>query len=761
MPGSTIDEQLRQLADSLDVALILRDLDPPRYVYVSSAFERIFGYPLAELLADPLRMIEYAHPDDRAIVQARADDETEGPTSDVEWRTVRPDGSVRWVRAKRSFVAADAGVPARIAGVIEDITDEKLAVAELARSREWLDALSEAVPIGFAIRDSETQRYAYVSAAYEQIFGRPLKDFYDDPAATFSLIHPDDHVILNESFMAARSGEPWSYEARIVRPDGETRWLTGHHVTSTGTGRRWRASTVEDVTDRRAREAQLRSLVDANIVGIMIAGHDRVYDANDAYLEIVGYTRADLDAGLVRWQDLTPPDWLAVTEAAAEEMRRTGSCVPYEKEFVRKDGNRVSVIIGSAVLEREPFAASSFVLDLTAIKQVEFALRQAEAEAQRANDAKSAFLSRMSHELRTPLNAVIGFGQLLALDSLPSSQQESVAQILKGGHHLLALINEVLDISRIDSGDLALSLERVLVADVVDETLGLVRHLGGSRRITVTDRCPPRRGVHVRADRQRLKQAVLNLLSNAIKYNREDGTVAVHCEPVGDTRVRLVVTDNGIGIPQRLMARLFEPFDRLGAEQTDIEGTGLGLALTKRLVEAMGGTVGATSVAGEGSTFWIELDLAAPDDGVELEQPTAPALPEPVGSAHLLVLYIEDNLANVRLVQRILARRPGIETLTAMQASLGIELARIHHPDLILLDLNLPDMPGVEALRRLRADAVTANIPVVVISADATASQIARLTEEGAADYLPKPFDIQEFLAVIDQQTNPAAPSAG
>ncbi len=763
MSDRVIEDQVRQLAEALDVALLLREVEPARYVYVSAGFERIFGRPVAALLDDPTALIAFAHPDDRDIVAARAADLSVESTPEVEWRVVRPDGSIRWVRAKRAFVAASVGQPDRIAGFLEDITERKAAETALDQSREWFDALSDAVPIGFAIRDAETRDYVYVSSAYEQIFGRPRQDFYDDPAASFSLTHPDDLAILGESVAMASSGEPWSYEGRIMHRDGKVRWLRGYQVGTSGAGstRRWLASTVEDVTERRAKEAQLRCLVDANIVGVMIADQERVIDANDRYLQIVGYTRSDLAEGLLSWRKMTPPTWLAVTTAAANDVEERGACAPYEKEFFRKDGSRVPVLIGSALLEREPLTFSSFVLDLSETKQVESALRQAEADAQRANEAKSAFLSRMSHELRTPLNAVIGFGQLLTLDKLSADQRESVDQILKGGNHLLALINEVLDISRIESGELRLSLEPVKLADVVEETIALVRHLGGVRHVTITDRCPPGCDAHVRADRQRIKQAVLNLLSNAIKYNNEYGQVELECAPVSPTRVRLIVSDTGIGIAEAHMGRLFAPFDRLGAEQTDVEGVGLGLALTRRLVEAMGGTIGATSVAGEGSTFWIELETATADPNAGLAV-IPPPEPNPITPArHVTVLYIEDNLANVRLVQRILAQRGDIETIVAIQASLGLELARAHLPNLILLDLNLPDMPGVEALRRLRADPVTASIPVVVISADATAGQISWLRQEGAVDYLSKPFDIKRFLDIVDNHTGVAGNHTG
>jgi PAS domain S-box-containing protein len=746
------DEQLRSLVAHLDVAVVLRQIDPPRYVYVSPAFERIFGWPVQSLMEDPFFLRTHAHPDDRNEVSAQMADMSHGPIPEVEWRIIRPDGEVRWVRAKRALVDSDTGQPAHLVGFIEDITDRKTVEHELQRNRDWFEAIAEAVPIGFSIRDQETLGYEYVSPAYEQIFGVPRQSFYDDSLVGSGLLHPDDAAEAAASYESAAQGNAKSFEARVIRPDGEVRRIRGQHVGTTDhKNGRWMACTVEDVTSRRVIEEQLRSLVQANIVGVALSDGERVLDANDRYLQILGYSREDLLHDRVDWQWLTPPEWAEATRKALMEVQDTGSCAAYEKEYFTKDGSRVPVLVGNAVLDRHPLRFSSVVLDLTEVKRAEVALRQAEADAQRANEAKNAFLSRMSHELRTPLNAVIGFGQLLALDELDGDQREGVEQIIKGGNHLLALINEVLDISRIESGDLRLSLEPVQLAEVVNEALALVGHLGDARRVRIADRCPPSCGTYVRADRQRLRQVVLNLLANAIKYNKDSGTVGVHCEQVSDSRVRLVVVDTGIGITEDGMSRLFMPFDRLGAEHTDVEGPGLGLTLTKRLVEAMNGAIGAESQVGHGSTFWVELDLDAPATSEELPVVEPHASDTHAERPRATVLYIEDNQANIRLVQRILAMREGVETMVTMQASLGLDLARTHVPDLILLDLNLPDMPGAEALRRLQADPETKHIPVVIVSADATSGQVSRLQAEGAVDYLAKPFDIAQLLALVDE----------
>ncbi len=408
---------------------------------------------------------------------------------------------------------------------------------------------------------------------------------------------------------------------------------------------------------------------------------------------------------------------------------------------------------GNKELERLRSLGSLLDVALERIRLSE-ALSDAKDEAERANQAKSEFLSRMSHELRTPLNAILGFAQLLELEDLPGDQRESVQHIEKAGRHLLSLINEVLEIARIEAGKLALTLEAVEVGDALHDVVGLVRPLAAERNVELDARPSQPGPLYVTADGQRLKQVMLNLLSNAIKYNRPGGTVSLSWEQTGAQLVWITVSDTGRGIAPEEMDRLFEPFERLGADESGVEGTGLGLALSKRLLDGMGGALRGESTLGQGSRFSVELPPARPPSGVGPEETSAGrqdvVAPDRDGRT-TTVLYIEDNELNRKLVAHLLAKRPGVRLLEAMQGSMGLDLAQQHRPDLILLDLNLPDMAGTDVLRRLRERPATCEIPVAVVSAEASRAQMRKLEGAGAHAYLTKPIDVRTLLAVVDE----------
>jgi len=488
-------------------------------------------------------------------------------------------------------------------------------------------------------------------------------------------------------------------------------------------------------------------------------GNRRITYVSPNVERILGLRRADLvEAG-----SLVPylhPDDVTLAEVTIEELRDTAHSTEVEFRVRRPEGSVVWVS-ALAVPEIDQHGANCglfvYLTDISKRRAAEEALRNAQLAAEAANRSKSEFLSRMSHELRTPLNAVLGFSQLLKMQPLNEQESEAVEHILKGGRHLLDLINEVLDISRIEAGRLLLSPEAVLVSDLVQESLDLVRAMAEEREVRlVADRAGM--GAYIFADRQRAKQVLLNLLSNAVKYNHRCGSVAVSCREHGATEVRISVADTGPGIRPEMMSRLFAPFDRLDAGHTDVEGTGIGLTLSKSLAEAMGGTLSAESVPGQGSTFSLDLPrVEGPVERYERMQPVPSTVTVQPPNGNIApgerhkVLYIEDNPSNLRLIERILARRGDVDVVSAMQGRFGIELARQHHPSLILLDLHLPDINGEEVLRRLVDDPLTSSIPVVMVTADATAGQVQRLLSAGASAYLTKPLDVARLLGLLDE----------
>lgn len=454
---------------------------------------------------------------------------------------------------------------------------------------------------------------------------------------------------------------------------------------------------------------------------------------------------------------LVPPERRNDVPKILEKLARGESIEHYETRRRTKDGRTIDVSMTVSPIkdaDGQVVGGSTIARDVSERRRAEEERESAREGADRANRAKSEFLSRMSHELRTPLNAVLGFAQLLGMEHQTPEQEEASGEILKAGTHLLELIDEVLDIARIEAGRLRLSLEPVDAVAVTEESISLLTPQARKEGVTLSldprDSADP---VYVVADRQRLKQVLLNLISNGIKYNRQHGSVRISIDRAGDgSRIRIDVIDTGRGIPAERIEQLFAPFERLGAEETGIEGTGLGLALTRPLVEAMGGTISVTTELGEGSSFSVELasadeipwraQLLAEED-IDASAATS--------STERTVLYVEDNLSNLKLMERVMARRPGIVLVSAMQGSMGVTLARDHRPDLILLDLNLPDMRGEEVLARLHSDPSTADLPVVVISADATVGQRARLIDAGAHAFITKPFDVDSLLQLIDE----------
>ena len=428
----------------------------------------------------------------------------------------------------------------------------------------------------------------------------------------------------------------------------------------------------------------------------------------------------------------------------------------YELTYICKDGSCFPALISITALRDDYGDVIGYLLigtDNSVRKRVESELNDAVAAADKANLAKSEFLSSMSHELRTPLNAILGFAQLVESGSpAPTmSQKRNIDQILKAGWYLLELINEILDLALIESGKLTLSSEPVSLVEVLTECRAMVEPQALKRAISMTF---PSFDIPcvVKGDRTRIKQVLINLLFNAVKYNKPGGEVILSYVLISPHVIRISVRDNGAGLTPEQRSQLFQPFNRLGKEASAEEGTGIGLVMTKRLVELMGGRIGADSTVGVGSVFWIELGMtsALPLAFHEDEVAALARLTVPDGSPIHTLLYVEDNPANLELVEQLIARRSDLRLLTAADGNIGIEFARAYQPELILMDINLPGISGIEAMKILHADPATAHIPIIALSANAVPRDIQRGLEAGFISYITKPIKVVEFMAALD-----------
>lgn len=548
------------------------------------------------------------------------------------------------------------------------------------------------------------------------------------------------------------------------------------------------SDTGSAITEVRRQEALLKTgalqnaiLTSANFSIIATDEKGIIQLFNVGAERMLGYQAAEVVNKICPSDIHDPQEVMARAEALSTELATTitpgfealafkasrGIEDTYELTYICKDGSRFPAIVSITALRDDYGELIGYLLigaDNSVRKRVELELKRAKALAERANQAKSDFLSSMSHELRTPLSAILGFAQLIESGSPPPtvSQKRSVDQILKAGWYLLELINEVLDLALIESGKLSLSLEPISLTEVMQECRAMIEPQAKKRGIDITF---PRfeTPYFVKADRTRMKQVLINLLSNAIKYNRVDGTVVVEWIAGTPGRIRVCVSDTGNGLTTEQLAQLFQPFNRLGQEANVEEGTGIGLVVCKRLIEWMGGVIGVESTVGKGSMFWIEMDLTtAPQATAPTAKDARIALAAVAADAQVhTLLYVEDNPANLMLVEDLIARRPDIRLLSATDGTRGIEIARAERPDVILMDINLPGISGIRALRILAEDPTTAHIPVVAISANAMPHDIERGLEAGFFRYLTKPIKVNEFMDTLDVALDFANTAAG
>ncbi|MFI5346041.1 MAG: PAS domain S-box protein [Elusimicrobiota bacterium] len=585
-------------------------------------------------------------------------------------------------------------------------------------------------------------------------------------------------------FKASRGIED-IYELTYIRKDGsrfpavvsvtalrdDKGAIIGYLLIGTDNTARKQVEAEQKKLDQRLRDQQFytRSLIESNTDAIMTTDPSGIItDVNKQMEALTGSTRDELIGAPFKGYFTDPEK----AETGIKQVLSEKKVTDYELTARARDGKETVVSYNATTFyDRDRklqgvFAAARDVTERKRLDQVllekNIELESSKSVAEKANLAKSDFLSSMSHELRSPLNAILGFAQLMETTSpLPTeSQKESIGQILKAGWHLLTLINEVLDLAVVESGRMSLSPEPVSLTEIISECQAMMEPQAGKYGIRMTF---PRLETeyYVNADRTRLKQVLINLLSNAIKYNRENGAVVVTCAAAGRERIRISVKDTGAGLAPDKLTQLFQPFNRLGQENSGEEGTGIGLVMSKRVVELMKGVIGVDSQVGVGSVFWIEMLLTAAPTfaAASVESKTITHTRASSGTRLRTLLYVEDNPANLTLVEQLIARRSDIRLLTAVNGTLGIELARSAHPEAILMDINLPGLSGIEALKILREDPATARIPIVALSANAMPRDIQKGMDAGFFRYLTKPIRVNEFMDTVDDALEQARKS--
>ncbi len=711
-----------------------------------------------------------------------------GKTWRGEFTNHRKNGEVYYDDQTVTPVLSPDGTITHYVGIMNDVTERKRVEEELRSTHAKLaHLLSNSPAVIYALKIEGESIFPYmVSANVTELLGFEVQETmtYDWWAKQ---LHPDDRERAFASLSETIAQGSCTIELRMRHKDGSVRFIEdkrrlirdadGKPVEILGA---WNDITARTEMESalRASEQRLNLAMEASNVGQW----DWDTETNAVFFSPewkrqLGHEDSEIENAFFEWKDRLHPDDEEPTMVALEAFRADRSNA-YDVEFRlrHKDGSyrwihtRANFGCTDGVKQTHIFGCH---VDITDRKVAEENLRttneQLEARveertstlartndelvlakhvADRANAAKSEFLSGMSHELRTPLNAILGFAQLLELDSKDERQHDSIEHILKGGRHLLDLINEILEISRIETGHIELSIEPFRVSEVVRESTLLVQPMADTAGVKLIDNTSDST-LYIRADRQRFRQVIMNLVSNAIKYNVPDGVVTVSLSSEGES-VCIEIADTGLGIKPEMECRLFVPFDRLGAASGGIEGTGLGLSISRKFCEAMGGTVKyRPSPLGQGSVFTIVLPIVENVElvsGAQNRGDTRRSYPD-VGCG--TVLYIEDNPANVELVKTLLARFPGVSLLIATHGQQGLALAALQKPDLILLDLNLPDISGADVLKRIMSDPSLCDTPVVVLSADATSSQIRRLTEMGAYAYLTKPLVIGELFGLL------------
>ena len=760
--------RLEKIADRVPGVVYQYRLNPDGsscFPFASEGINDIYRVSPEEVAKDASAVFTRLHPDDFdgvvASIQASA---KEDRLWQHEYRVKFDDGTVRWLSGNaKPQTEADGTILWH--GYISDITEREEVAASLRKSEAEKAAIIRAVPdLMFRIHRDGTLLGAHsrdesmLYSPREMFVGKKVNEVLPPDVAHRAMIAIENVFSTGETeifeYELAIQGKNCYFEDRIIAISDEEVLSIIRDITE-------REKLFQELATDKRRLADIIKGTNAGTWEWNIQTGETQF--NEIWAEMLGYTLDEISpVSIETWVKFAHPDDLKVSdELLKKHFNGELSYYSFESRMRHKNGDWIWVLDRGKVHEWDkdgkPLLMSGTHQDISDQIRIQEALLKAKIEAEKANQAKSEFLSRMSHELRTPMNSILGFAQLMEMGELKASHKKGVNHILSSGKHLLNLINEVLDISGIEAGRISLSYAPVQVSRIIREAMDTIHPFANTLKVKIEMLNSVQNRLYVKADHHRLRQVLLNLINNAVKYNHAGGAVLIKTElrqaiAPGTAFVRISVSDTGPGINPEDIEKLFMPFERIGAEKTGIEGTGLGLMVVKKLLDAMGGSVGVESVPRVGSTFWIELP--------HIEDKEIANVPAERESAHQLmvtektgtILYIEDNASNTELVGQILLNlRPTIHMVSNSKGTRTVSLAIEHAPDLILLDLDLPDIQGIEVLKLLQAEEKTKGIPVVVVSADAMPQQIDKLMMAGSKDYLTKPLDIRTFLEVVDE----------
>jgi len=757
-------ELLAEALDKAPVYIIICDALKDDYpiIYVNAEFEKLTGYSKEEAIGKNPRFLQ-----GDVKEQPELDAIRNGLRTGTSCRTLiknfRKDGTLFWNMLYISPVKNDNDIITHFIGISNDVTIEKKLQISLLENEDKILLSQEYSRTGICDFNLNSQEII-LSEQASALLGLKKEKNMIDFNSFLNSVYSDDRIIVQYSLSKSYTiGDRFYKEHRFLQPDNSINWLViVGKITYNGIDNSFHIlGLIQDITERKQTENELH-IIEERLKLSFEAANDGLWDwdlinkniyYSPTWKKQLGYKDSELENIVGLAERLSPPEeWIKLLQTIKNETGKGSSRIECELKMWHKNGYLVNILTRTLVIRDSNNKIIRYIgthTDLTEKYRIIEALKIAKDEAIKANQAKSDFLASMSHELRTPLNAILGFGQILELDeSLDSSQLEYTREILEGGNHLLTLIDEILDLAKIESGKTDLNIEHLDCVSIINECIGMVSTLADSKNIQIYFEQEKQIGIF--ADRTRMKQVIINIISNAIKYNRDHGEVYVSIS-LSPSSVKITITDTGFGIPASKTTDLFKPFNRLGRESGDIQGTGIGLFYAKKLTELMNGSIEFESIVDKGSIFSINIPIS---DEVSITRKEKKFNHGNSGYTHarvFLILYIEDNSSNMRLVTQILSQRSHIQLITATTGIKGLELIKTMHPKLILLDLNLPDMSGFEVMRSIRQNKRAATIPVIAVTANAMLEEIDEMNSYNFADYISKPIDVNTFLDVIDK----------